>query len=116
MRIWGKNMNKKILIGSIIAVAILISVSSSSAVDVDSNDGNEIESLDTTFEIISLITGACYEFEANTLNPGAPMFHRNVSFFSDSHQLNIKALTIHPLRFFYNKDGIEDNASKNEKT
>jgi len=32
MRIWGKNMNKQILIGSIIAVAILIGVSFSSVV------------------------------------------------------------------------------------
>ena len=38
MRIWGKNMNKKILIGSIIATAILIGVSFTSVIGYRSVD------------------------------------------------------------------------------
>ncbi len=59
-------MNKKILIGSIIAVAILVLVSSSSAVDVDNNVDNvsrenlTTEPLDNNeTEIISKIDGSC---------------------------------------------------------
>jgi len=40
MRIWGKNMNKKILIGSIIAVTILIDVSFTSVVGYRSVDSD----------------------------------------------------------------------------
>ena len=50
-------MKKKILIGSIIAVTILIGISTSSAVDVKTNDYNEIEQTDTTIEVISIIRG-----------------------------------------------------------
>ncbi len=105
MRIWGKNMEKRILLGSVIAVVILVLVSSSSAVDVNSNDGNEIESVDTTIEIISLISGICYEYECEHIFEGAPLFHRNVSLFSYECKLNIIAFTIKPLiPFFYNED------------
>ena len=61
-------MNKKILIGSIIAVVILtIPVSTAidieTVVDTKSSENFEIETLDNNREIISYIYGACYGIE-----------------------------------------------------
>ena len=92
-------MNKKILIGSIIAVVILVLVSSSSAVDVN-YDNNEIEPVDTTIEIISFISGFGYEYEYE----GDIIFLRNVSLFDSERGFTIRAFTINPLRLFHKEE------------
>ncbi len=91
-------MNKKILLGSIIAVTILIGISTSSAVDVKTNDYNEIEQTDTTIEVISIIRG---NFETFNRYENGVIFGHIYGRVHPAIGVNIISFTINPLHLFY---------------
>ncbi|UCF13278.1 MAG: hypothetical protein JSW06_03195 [Thermoplasmatales archaeon] len=89
-------MNKKILVGSIIAVVTIVLVSSSSEVDIKYDD-NEIEPVDNYIEIVSRIDGFVedYNWQGGII---IQHLHFDARF---KGGLNIKALTLNPFKPFY---------------
>ena len=92
-------MNKKILIGSIIAVTLLVLMSTTLAVNVKKDNENNIESIDFPIEVISLIRGNCQGIGGG--NPGGPLLIGQVSFtVHPAIGMNIRALTVNPLKSY----------------
>ena len=85
-------MNKKILIGSIIAVVILIGVSFTSVIGMNIDNENEKELLDNGyFEIITYIDGYC-----ETIKCKGIIIKRNMEIWVSGSGLRIEAHTLNP--------------------
>ena len=96
-------MNKKILLGSIIAVVIL-TIPISTAVDVRTDNENDIEQVDNTFEVISFIRGNLEVIDGDngylTVGHISGRIHPAIG-------INIRAFTINPLKLFYAKTAMD---------
>ena len=89
-------MNKKILIGSIIAVALLVGVSTSTALYVKRNN-KEFEPLDNGyFEVVTYIDGYCENLECRGI-----LIKRNMEIWVSGSGLNIEAHTLNPSNPIY---------------
>ena len=91
-------MKKKILIGSIITIAILVLVSTTSAVDEKIILDEENKPIDSTIEIISFIRGSCWKLDP----PGLFGIHRNLELHGNPGEgdLHFTSFTINPIRLF----------------